>query len=281
MPEIVTALTTPPWGVTGATTEVPYSALHFRRMFFGMFSTAGSFTTSWLKVRQHSTGADFNIEVTAGDAIVGSSSHMYYAWLPITTAINLQSFANPSATRNHAVYLSVYNQAEGSTDRTGTYLVVTEDANGSGAPLPSGNPTANLLLANVQVAPGQANISDSHITDLRTYAKLRADMQQSVPTVPTVYPTATGRKSINIPSNADSYYNTTSMNVTFPGGRFSNTPRVSLTQSALPAGSARYLWKATNVNKNGFEIWCYSPSATTDLDPSTGVQVDWIAIQDQ
>lgn len=144
---------------SGDADPIYYTAADFTRFFTGILPRSGILGSSHFLVAQ-ADNVGMSIKVNSGYANVGGR---YLVHLADDTTVDLSSFAsNPSGTRTHIVYLSVYNALENGFDYAAKIDVV-EDT-GSGAVTP---PTANafLQLATVTVAPNQGNIQNANINN--------------------------------------------------------------------------------------------------------------------
>lgn len=272
MAEIAVALTPPVWAQTAVApdADLSYTAKNFRYLLYGMYSGSGVLSSAYFKVAPRSLGASYSVDVALGAAIcdgAAGSTERYFAFLPAGININLSTInTNPPATRTHKIWLAIYDKLEGSTDYGGK-LVFTEDT-GAGAPNPSGSPTSAMLLATVAVSPGQPSIQAGHITDQRVLARGRP---QAV---------AAGQHYFTVPANPNSP-NLGPQRVSFPAGRFAAAPRVTVTQTAIPASSHKYMFKVAGITSTGFDLHAIH-SLDGDLPgiSTSGIQVDWHAISD-
>lgn len=90
-------------------------------------------------------------------------------------------------------------------------------------------------------------------------------------TRPLPFAVAAGRINIALAAAASG-----STAVNFPAGRFTTAPLVFLTQTNLPANSAKLIAKATGVGTSGFSAYAYTGDGTAT---TVTAQFDWLAVQ--
>lgn len=119
-------------------------------------------------VYPNQAGANWSIDVQAGEFIAGSATSNAYAperylvTLAARTNVPLTGFNTaPVATRTHNVYLTMDDKNVSGTVY-GARIVITEDI-GSGAPAPDA--TMYATLASFTIASGQSNIATANITN--------------------------------------------------------------------------------------------------------------------
>lgn len=143
-----------------------YNASDVRLMLGALYPRPGRIGIGdalWLYPRQ--AGANWSLDVQAGQAVIPATAsayapERYLVTLPARTNLSLVGFNTaPPATRTHAVWLVVDDKSL-SGIAYAARLVVTEDT-GTGAP----NPTASAYrqVGTVTIAPGQANITATHL----------------------------------------------------------------------------------------------------------------------
>lgn len=134
-----------------------YSAADFTRYTAGIMRRSGVLGSSdFLVVQADNVG--MSIKVNSGYANVGGK---YLVHLADDVTIDLGFTGNPSATRTHKVFLSIYNPLEKDASDYGAAIDVVEDTGAGAAP-----PVAAayyLQLATITVAPNQGNIQNANI----------------------------------------------------------------------------------------------------------------------
>jgi hypothetical protein len=144
--------------------DIYYTAADFRRFFLAVKRRPGVLGSLDFGVHQADV-VGWSIKITGGYAHVAGSANSYLAYLTPTSTISLAGFnTSPPAARTHKVFIAVYDKLISGSLYQGQ-IVVTEDVDGSGAPAPSGA-VAYLLLANVFINKGQANIQDANIKNI-------------------------------------------------------------------------------------------------------------------
>lgn len=144
---------------SGDAEPIFYSAADFTRFFTGIMPRSGVLGSSHFLVVQ-ADNVGMSIKVNSGYANVGGR---YLVHMADDETVSLASFAsNPSATRTHKVYLSVYNALENGFDYDAKIDVVEDTGGGAVTP-----PTANafLQLATITVGPNQGNIQNADIAN--------------------------------------------------------------------------------------------------------------------
>ena len=66
--------------------------------------------------------------------------------------------------------------------------------------------------------------------------------------------------------------------VSFPASRFTATPRIVMTQSALPGGTAKWVGKQTGGSTSGFNAYAYTGDGANN-GSTVQTSFDWIAVQ--
>jgi hypothetical protein len=64
--------------------------------------------------------------------------------------------------------------------------------------------------------------------------------------------------------------------ITFPAGRFTQTPRVSVAQTSLPGSTGDVWLKPNSVTSSGFTLYVYNGYS---VSITAGANFDWIAVQ--
>ena len=143
------------------------TAQELRQLIKAVWPSEGIVTSDAFKVRQRGAGANFSVDVDAGQAVVsGDDVANQGSYLCTSTATeNVTVPAAPvSGTRIHRVVLRIKDKFNNGT-WTG-YQWVTEVLEDTGTGTPA-LPASAISLATVTVAAGQANVQDSHIADVR------------------------------------------------------------------------------------------------------------------
>lgn len=143
---------------SGEADPIYYSAADFTRFFSGILPRSGILGSSHFLVAQ-ADNVGMSIKVNSGYANVGGR---YLVHLAEDITIDVSSFSNPTGTRTHLVYLSVYNALENGFDYDAKIDVVEDTGTGAVTP-----PSANefLQLATITVTPNQGLILNTNINN--------------------------------------------------------------------------------------------------------------------
>lgn len=122
----------------------------------------------WLYPRL--AGANFSVDVQAGQAIIAGTGGYAYAperylvSVPTRTNLDVSTFnPSPATTKTHAVWIGVRDREQGVAGvGYGAQLVVTEDV-GAGAPDPT-TMTFYAKLGTFTISPSQSNITAAHLS---------------------------------------------------------------------------------------------------------------------
>lgn len=182
------ALNTPVWMQPSiGDPEIEYSAQDIRRSLFqGLFAQEGVLTYQGitpLKIRQRAAGANFSIDVDAGEAVIQgddvADQGMYL--VRNTATVNVATFSNgsgigapSSGTRNHRVVLQIRDKLHEPTFTTYDGVIQILQDTGSGTPA---TPDSALNLGRIAISSGQANITDANLTDDRVSARMKVPAQ--------------------------------------------------------------------------------------------------------
>lgn len=143
------------------------TAQELRQLIKAVWPAEGIVTSSAFKVRQRGAGANFSVDVDAGQAVVaGDDVSNQGSYLCTSTATeNVVVPAAPvSGTRIHRVVLRVKDKFNNGTWTGYQWAIEVLEDTGTGTPA---LPASAISLATVTVAAGQANVQDSHIADIR------------------------------------------------------------------------------------------------------------------
>lgn len=148
---------------TGDPEPIFYTASDMRRVLAAVIGKPGALGTSHLLVQQ-APNVGMSIKVNSGYYMVSD----YLVYLPTDQTIDLSGFpSSPDATRNHAVYLSIYDGQIASTATYAAKINVVEDT-GGGVLAPAAA-TTSVQIATVAVAKNQGHIQNANITDMREH----------------------------------------------------------------------------------------------------------------
>jgi len=141
-----------------------YSAADFRRFMHSFLARTGVLGGNHFWISQADV-VGFAVKIHSGFARVGGIGYDYLVHLPTDQTITLTGFAtNPPAVRWHYVYLAVYDKLYGGVDDYTSKIVIVEDTGTGGGPAPA-DATATLYLGSIEIAPGQSNVQNRHISN--------------------------------------------------------------------------------------------------------------------
>jgi hypothetical protein len=142
---------------------INYSAEDFRKLNLTLWPTGGILGPSSFRVTQADT-VGWSIKVSSGAAAVGGSSQerTYLVTSDTSITLNLASSIQTQviAPQEHAVFLVVQDKGVYGNGYFAEIVVATDE--GAGYSIPDG--AATLPLAWINVAPGQTNIQNTHIS---------------------------------------------------------------------------------------------------------------------
>jgi hypothetical protein len=145
----------------------------------------------------------------------------------------------------------------------------------SGSPVAPTVPAGQLALWQEYIAAGTSvstGWDTTKLTDLRQ--QLLGGLAPANPAVP--FAMAAGTATISIASGA----NTGSIAITFPPGRFTLPPKVTLGMSDAHGGSQSFIARSYNQTATGATVALYIAPFTTATAPNAFSQnVDWVAVQ--
>lgn len=133
----------------------------------GVANVEGVLGSAAFLVTQRGAGANFSVDVAAGQAYVVddevSNGGTYFCWSDAT--VNVVTPGAPgSGTRLHRIILRMRNKGENGT--WSTYDFTPDIVQDTGGGLPA-TPGSAISLATVSIAAGQANVQNANITDYR------------------------------------------------------------------------------------------------------------------
>ena len=210
---------------------------------------AGSGSGFGFKVSQRGSGANFSVDVASGRAIINdgevTNGGVAFVWSDAT--FNLATPSPPaSGTNLHRVVLQLRNKLENGTYTTYDFIpVLVADTSSGGSGTFPAEPTSAITLAQVSIASGQANVSNSNITDYREGAGPSAAFK----------PSDTGRTSASMTNDPDLQLLNLASSATYKVSGLliynaANGTDISLTWS-VPAGSVfRYTAARIDLNSN-------------------------------
>lgn len=153
---------------TGDPAPIYYSASDMRRLVTGIITRPGALTLGALSVAQ-ATNVGMRIKVNSGYYLVDN----YLVLIGTDLTIELGGFpANPSATRTHKVYLSIYDGLAGGASYNAKIDVIEDTGSGAGVPNLA---TSFTQIATLTVAPNQGYIQNKNITDTRLRGGMTSD----------------------------------------------------------------------------------------------------------
>jgi hypothetical protein len=156
----------------GGDPTIAYPAVEDRLLITSMWETEGVIAGG-LKVSQRAAGANFSVDVAAGQAVIsGDDVANQGTYQVFSDAVeNLTIPAPPgSGTRIHRVVAQVRDKLHSGSYSTYDWLLQVLEDTGSGTPAVPGSAYS---LALVSVSAGQASVLDSHITGTRFNALMR------------------------------------------------------------------------------------------------------------
>jgi len=148
-----------------------YSA-RVTRQFVELIGTEGVIGPTALAVSQRSAGAAMSVDVAAGKAFVAGDDQANQGTYLIVNEATVElpiTPADPSNSRIDAVILQVRDPNAGGP--AGDDVIVTVlTGTPAASPVPPSVPASAILLASVVVPAAATSITDSDITDERTFA---------------------------------------------------------------------------------------------------------------
>jgi hypothetical protein len=253
-----------PYLLQAATGDTPiqYSGANLRMPLDALFRTEGAVKYTDLAV---TPGGGNSVNIAAGfaaiqgDSLTGQGKYLVGAY----GTVNLVTPGLPvSGTRNHLIIAEILDKQAAGAAYGWQYRCI-EDTTGT---LPA-TPASALTLAKLtRLSTGNAAVQAGDLTDLRTFAYTGLN-----------YSMASGTKTCAILTSAGS--NAGPYTVTFPAGRFTSAPAVTLTQASLQSGTALYMVKFQNVTTTGFDIYVYTTLSSLNATGSTiNLLVSWMAV---
>lgn len=135
-----------------------YSATDFRRLLGAIAPANGILGPAAYLVTQADT-VGWSVKVNSGFAMVGG----YLVRLGSDLTIPLTGFnTNPTSPRTHKLWLSVYDKLTSGSEYAAKVNIVEDTGTGAGSP---GAPVS-MLLATLQISPGQANLQNTNIANV-------------------------------------------------------------------------------------------------------------------
>lgn len=160
---------------TGADADVTYSATQYRYgLVPAMLPVTGvidPYGSSALAVTQRGAGANFSVDVAAGRAVIpGGDVALQGSYVVANDAtVNVATPSAPgSGTRVHRLVLQIRDKLNNGAYTTYDGILSLLQDTGSGTPA---TPASAISLATISISAGQANVSNSNITDTRAWAR--------------------------------------------------------------------------------------------------------------
>lgn len=147
-------------------TPPSFSAMDYRRLIQAVSPTERLVTPASFRVHQRAAGANFQVEVDPGQAVVtGDDVANQGNYLCTSTAVDTITIpaAPATGTRTHRIVLQVRDRLHGAYPDYAWESVLIADT-GAGVPAV---PASAMPLARVAVAAGQGTVADANITDDR------------------------------------------------------------------------------------------------------------------
>jgi peptidoglycan hydrolase-like protein with peptidoglycan-binding domain len=154
--------------------DITYTAQEWRQFLNGLMAAGavpldreGILGPAALKVTQRGAGANFSVDIAAGQALVSggdiTAQGPYWIWNDAT--FNLATPGAPgSGTRTHRVVAQIRDKLSNGSYTTYDWVPLLLQDTGTGEPP---EPASALTLAHVSIATGQANVSNANIADAR------------------------------------------------------------------------------------------------------------------
>lgn len=153
---------------TGADPTLYYSGSELRQFAQALLSGEGVIGPSSLLVAQRGAGANFSVDIAAGQAAVlggDVANQGTYVCTNTAGAYNLVTPGAPgSGTRYHRVVAQVRDKTCNGSWTTYDWVPVLVQDTGAGLPA---EPASSVSLAQVAITLGQASVLNANITDLR------------------------------------------------------------------------------------------------------------------
>lgn len=153
---------------TGADPSLYYAGGELRQFAQALISAEGVIGPSGLVVAQRGAGANFSVDIAAGQcAILGGdvANQGMYVCTNTAGAYNLVTPGAPgSGTRYHRVVAQIRDKTSNGSWTTYDWIPVLVQDTGAGLPA---EPVSSITLAQVAITLGQASVLNANITDLR------------------------------------------------------------------------------------------------------------------
>lgn len=164
---------------TGADPDITYAAVEDRLFITSLWDTEGVIAGG-LKVSQRAAGANFSVDVAAGQAIItGDDVAFQGTYMVFSDAVANLSIPSPpgSGTRIHRVVAQIKDKLHNGSYSTYEWVLSVLQDTGSGTPAVPGSAYS---LATVSVTAGQASVLDANIADTRFNALMRPNRPRLV-----------------------------------------------------------------------------------------------------
>src|ERR1017187_10127645 len=201
------ALLKPIWmQPSGADGTLYYSGIELRQLAQAIFPHPGVVGLPSLVVAQRAAGANFSVDIAAGQCVVTGDDVAGQGSYVCTNTAGAYNLVTPSApgsgTRYHRVVAQVRDKTSNGTWTTYDWIPVLVQDTGSGFPA---EPPSALTLAQVAITTGQVSVLNANITDMRpVIGQSSQDAMATGQTVSSTSPVAiTG---MSIPVAASTYH---------------------------------------------------------------------------
>jgi hypothetical protein len=222
--------------------------------------------------------AGLSWSLSTGRAVIAAANAANGPVIATVTVAETGAWAAGDATRDRIDILTL-SIDETATIANGNPPVKVNIIQGAypaaGGPLAPAVPAGQLALWQEYIAAGTSVATGwdtTKLTDLRQ--QLLGGLAPANPAVP--FAMAAGTASITVASGA----NTGSVAITFPAGRFSVAPKVTLGMSNAQGGSQSFIPRSYNETATGATVALYiAPFATATAPNGFTQTIDWVAVQ--
>ena len=153
---------------TGADPSLYYPGSELRQFAQALVGAEGVFGFGSLVVAQRAAGANFSVDIAAGQASVVGNDVAGQGIYVITNTAGAYNLVTPSApgagTRYHRVVAQIRDKTCNGSWTTYDWIPVLVQDTGSGLPA---EPPSAVSLAQVAITTGQVSVLNANITDLR------------------------------------------------------------------------------------------------------------------
>lgn len=153
---------------TGADPSLYYPGSELRQLAQALVGGEGVFGSASLAVSQRGAGANFSVDIAAGQAAVVGGDVAGQGIYVITNTAGAYNLVTPGApgsgTRYHRVVAQIRDKTCNGSWTTYDWIPVLVQDTGAGLPA---EPASSVSLAQVAITTGQASVLNANITDLR------------------------------------------------------------------------------------------------------------------